>query len=138
MLLAAILFAHFVVAGYSGIQRYDPRERFTVPSSVLMTQRTMRSRMKNQIVPGCPEIAKQRGIHDKVTLSLNVDEKGHVTGAEIISGNPVFEDAAIEAGKRLRFRPYFLGGEAVPTRGRITYGFRCFRTGEAVSLAPMQ
>jgi len=125
--LVAVLLAHLLVSGYSG-QRYDSRERFSVPpTSVHVNERVMRGRVTNRVVPPCPKTASQEGIEGKITLSLNVDEKGRVATAEMIFGKPIFQNVAVQAGRRLRFRPYYLNGEAVPMTGRITYVLNCRR-----------
>jgi TonB family protein len=120
-------------------QQFDPRERIEVPDRVHLSQRTMRSLLKNQVVPDYPKDAKRKGIQGTVVLFLAVDERGHVSETEVISGHPLLAASAVEAAKRLRFRPYYLNGEAVECQGQVSYLFTCSPKGAAhVALAPIR
>src|SRR5215468_3618962 len=70
-------------------QQFDPRERIEEPDRVHLSQRTMRSLLKNQAVPDYPKDAKRKGIQGTVVLFLAVDEKGRVSRTKVISGHPL-------------------------------------------------
>jgi TonB family protein len=138
-MLAVALFACSLIAGHLGVQQFDPRERFEVPARVRLSQRVMRSLMKNQVVPNYPKDARRKRIQGMVVLVLAVDEKGRVSNTKVVSGDPLLATNTVEAVKRLRFRPYYLNGEAVATEAQISYLFKCSPTGSAtVNLAPLQ
>jgi TonB family protein len=66
--------------------------------------------------PEYPEIAKRAGAEGKVYLQLLVDVDGRVMRVEIAksSGNPVLDEAAVEAAKQVLFTPAIApGGKAV-------------------------
>jgi TonB family protein len=120
-------------------QQFDPRERIEEPHRVHLSERVMRSLLKNQAVPDYPNDARRKGIRGTVVLFLAVDEKGRVPSAKVASGDPFLATSAVEAAKRLRFRPYYLNGEAVEIDGRISYLFKYFpNDGGTVSLAPIR
>ena len=139
-MFAVLLFAFSLIAGHLGThQQFDPRERFEVPARVRLSQRVMRSLMENQVVPNYPKDARKKRIHGTVILMLAVDEKGRVSGAEVIAGDPLLATSTVEAVKKVHFRPYYLNGEAVATEGQISYLFKCLPKGRAtVSLVPLQ
>ena len=120
-------------------QQFDPRERTEEPDRVRLSQRMMRSLLKNQVVPDYPKDAKREGIEGTVVLFLDVDEKGSVLRIKVISGHPLLAVSAVEAAKRLRFRPYNLNGEAVESDGQVSYLFKCSPKGAAhVTLDPIR
>ena len=138
LLLVVALLICSLNATYPG-QQFDPRERIEVPGRVHLSQRTMRSLLKNQVVPDYPKDAKRKGIQGTVVLFLAVDEKGHVSRTKVISGHPLLAASAVEAAKRLRFRPYYLYDEAVESEGPISYLFKCSpKVAVHVSLAPIR
>ena len=120
-------------------QQFDPRERIEVPDRVHLSQRTMRRLLKNQVVPDYPKDAKRKGIQGTVVLFLAVDKRGRVSETKVISGHPLLAASAVEAAKRLRFRPYNLNGEAVESDGQVSYLFKCSPKGAAhVTLDPIR
>jgi TonB family protein len=135
----AILLASSLIAGHLGTQRFDPRERYEAPARVRVSQGVMRTLMRNQAVPNYPQEAKRKGIQGIVLLSLAVDEKGYPSDIKVVSGHPLLVPITVEAVKRLRFRPYYLNGEAVPIQGYVSYMFKCPPNDRAtVSLGPSQ
>jgi protein TonB len=53
-----------------------------------------------------------------------VSATGEVAQTKIVSGDPVFATAAIEAVRWWRYAPYLLNGHAVPVETTITVDFR--------------
>ena len=74
-----------------------------------------------------PSLARRRGVEADVIASVLVNADGTVSDIRVISCSAEgygFEDAAVEALRRFRFRPATRGGEGVSTRIRYTYRFR--------------
>jgi TonB family protein len=73
--------------------------------------------------PAYPEAAKAEGIQGEVTLELEISETGEVTDA-VVTGpaGHGFDEAALEAARRLRFSPAEIDGAPAPVR--IEYRFR--------------
>jgi TonB family protein len=95
--------------------------------------------MKNEATPSYPEDARSKAIQGVVVSLLSVDAEGRVSYAKVVSGDPALARATVQAVKRLRFRPYYLNGEAVPFEGQISYLFKCSAEGSAsVGLAPIK
>lgn len=135
-MFAALLLAFSLIAGLA-TQHFDPRERFEVPASVRVGQRVMRSLMLNHVTPNYPREGKRKSIEGTVLLTLALDEKGRASDIRVVSGDPLLVPIAVEAAKRLRFRPYYLNGEAVPVQGYVSYVFQLLPGGRAsVSLGP--
>lgn len=75
--------------------------------------------------PQYPPGALMRGIRGHVTVSFVVDGNGLVEQVDVLEADPegVFEEAAVQAVQRWRFRPYRRDGQAlrVMTRTRIVF-----------------
>lgn len=138
-MFAALLFATSLIAGQLGPQWLEPRERYDPPATVQVSQGVMRSLMLNHVAPNYPREARKKGIGGTVLLNVAVDEKGHTSDIKVVSGHPLLVPLALEAVKRLRFRPYRLNGNAVPIEGYVSYVFQILPHGKAsVSLGPAQ
>ena len=76
---------------------------------------------------GKPEIPYPAGASGdaSVTLELDVDKQGHVTGVRVLrSGGAPFDDAAMQAAREFRFEPGRYQGEPVPFQVTYTHHFR--------------
>ena len=134
-----VLLTCTLTAGHLAAQQFDPRERVEVPDHLQLSQPVLRSLLKNQVTPSYPEEARSKGIQGVVVTLLSVDAEGRVSSAKVVSGDPLLARVTIQAVRRLRFRPYYQMGEAVPFEGQISYLFQCPPHGSAlVSLEPIQ
>jgi TonB family protein len=64
----------------------------------------------DKVDPIYPERALQSAVSSKITLKINVNEEGLVSNAQIITGQPLFNDAATTAVKQWKFHPSMLSG----------------------------
>lgn len=71
-----------------------------------------------------PEALREKGASGEVELQLLIDESGKVAEASVArGGEPLFEAAALEAARRLVFRPARMGGAPVAVRLSFLYRF---------------
>lgn len=73
--------------------------------------------------PAYPPIAKAARVQGSVTVQVVVDEEGKVIAAQVISGHPLLQAAAVKAARELRLAPVLLGTKPVKVAGVITYNF---------------
>jgi TonB family protein len=124
------------VANQLWAQQFDPRERFEVSDRVRLSQRTLSSLLANGVLPSYPVDAQSKEVQGMVVLMLHIEKDGRVSSVAVVSGDSLLAPSAVEAAKRLRFRPYYLDGAAVPTEGQITYLYAIVPgKGTTVSLA---
>lgn len=136
-MFVALLLASSLIAGQLGTQWFEPRERYETPVPVQVNQSGMRSMMLNHVAPNYPREAKRKAIQGTVLLNVAVDEKGRVSDLKVVSGHPLLVPIAVEAAKRLRFRPFSLDGKSLPIQGYVSYVFQILPSGKArVSLGP--
>jgi TonB family protein len=75
------------------------------------------------IPPAYPVLARQAHVQGNVVLSADISKEGVVETLTVISGNPLLIQAALNAAKQWRFKPYVLNGEAVAVNTQIVVGF---------------
>lgn len=74
--------------------------------------------------PEYPEALKREGGTGVVAVTIVIDEKGAVTSAAVAkSSNSGFNDAALEAVKKWKFKPAQKDGEKVKVRVTIPISF---------------
>jgi protein TonB len=86
-------------------------------------------------LPSYPVDAQREGIQGKVTLLLDIERDGRVSRVVALSGHSLLAPSALVAAKRLRFKPYYLDDESVPSKGQIIYLYAIVRgNGATVTL----
>jgi len=70
-----------------------------------------------------PEEAKEEGLHGDVSVLVDVDAAGGVTGARVESGLDVFHAAALEAALRLEFEAGVRDGAPTAMTTRVWFHF---------------
>ena len=78
-------------------------------------------RPKLPVQPQYPSSLKKKGVEGRVLIELVVDSKGAVVSAKVksTSGHKAFDDAALKAAKRTKFKPAIRGGK--PVKAKVIY-----------------
>ena len=79
------------------------------------------------VAPKYPPEAGRARIEGMVVLLAVIGKDGTVKDVRVESGLPVLAEAAIEAVKQWRYRPYLLNGEPVEVDSQITINFTLSR-----------
>lgn len=74
----------------------------------------------HRVEPRYPAIPLQLRKEGVVELRAIIGTDGTIHSLEVLSGNPLFIDATINAVRQWRYRPTLLNGEAVEVETRIT------------------
>jgi protein TonB len=78
-----------------------------------------------QVQPEYPEKAKKAKLEGRVIVAAVVDENGDVIQASIhYSTNPIFNEAALEAAKKMKFKPGRLKDIPVKVKVLIPFVFK--------------
>ena len=75
------------------------------------------------VQPGYPMLARQMRVQGSVILQALIGRDGMIQDLHVISGPPILANAAEEAVRQWRFKPHYLGNEAVETQAKITVNF---------------
>ena len=95
------------------------------PSPTPVIEETTRPpTVKSYAEPAYPDEERRQNRGGVVTLKLQVAADGSVTDAAVETGlSPAFDQAALEAGRRLQFHPALEAGQPAPTVLRFEYRF---------------
>ena len=71
-----------------------------------------------------PAIAKARNISGAVVVQFKVGKDGKVSNLQLISGLPIFRDAAFEAASKCQFKPAKLNGQPIDQVTQMKFNFQ--------------
>jgi peptidyl-prolyl cis-trans isomerase A (cyclophilin A) len=77
----------------------------------------------SKVPPVYPIDAKQAGVSGTVVLSAIIGRDGTIEELQVISGQDLLRQAALDAVRQWRYRPYLLNGEPVEVRTTINVVF---------------
>lgn len=107
--------------GFSDIPRHppppEPKEPLRVGGIV------QASRLVHRVEPEYPDLARRARVQGMVLLQVTVDERGLVSGVDVIRGHPLLTQAAVDAVSQWRYSPTLLNEEPVPVIATVTVNF---------------
>ena len=75
-------------------------------------------------IPTYPVIAKTMGVQGTVVLAATISKAGTIENLRVVSGPVVLQQAALDAVKTWRYRPYMLDGQPVEVETSVNVVFR--------------
>src|SRR5581483_9491773 len=93
------------------------------PQRVRVSQGVSEGLLVHQVRPTYPPLARAARIQGAVVLQAVIGKDGTIQNLRLVSGHPMLTQAAIEAVKQWRYKPYFLNGEPVEVDTQITVNF---------------
>jgi len=97
------------------------------PKRVHVPARIAEANLVYEVAPEYPPEAGRARIEGTVVLLAVIGKDGAVEDVRVKSGLPMLTQAAIEAVKQWRYRPYLLNGEPVEIDSQITISFNLSR-----------
>ena len=79
--------------------------------------------LAHPVDPNYPLLAREMKVQGAVVLDALIGRDGTIQNLKIVSGPTILANAAMEAVRQWRFKPYYQAGEAVETAARITVNF---------------
>src|SRR5204863_2793737 len=70
-----------------------------------------------------PPLAKAARVNDFVSIEIVVDTRGALKGFKILHGHPLLNEAAMEAIRPLKFKPFLVNDQPVEVVTSITVNF---------------
>jgi TonB family protein len=78
----------------------------------------------HRVEPQYPESALTRKVQGKVVLKIRIQPDGAVDDVQLVSGDPLLAQAAINAVMQWKFKPETANGELAETQTQVTLNFR--------------
>jgi protein TonB len=78
----------------------------------------------HRVHPTYPKQARARKLHGTVVLQAIVNKQGKVDSLQLISGDPMLAQAAADAVKQWRYKPYSHNGEPTDFQTRVSVEFK--------------
>jgi periplasmic protein TonB len=97
------------------------------PSTVHLPSKLVEGFLIYKNVPAYPIIAKTAGIQGTVVLQATISKTGTIENLRVIAGSPMLQQAAIDAVKTWRYRPYLLNDQAVEVETTVSVIFKLER-----------
>jgi protein TonB len=85
--------------------------------------RVMEGNLIRRVQPEYPALAKQARIQGTVVLRAVIDREGTIQDLQVISGHPLLVQAAVNAVRLWRYRPYYLNDQPVEVETQVTVNF---------------
>jgi protein TonB len=95
-----------------------PAELFEVPEDYADDQ------VVHRVHPLYPKVARARKLQGPVVLQAIIDKQGKVDSLQLVSGDPLLAQAAADAVKQWRYKPYSHNGDPVEFQTRVTVDFK--------------
>ena len=97
--------------------------KVATPQKVRVSQGVLDGNLIRQVKPVYPQIAKAARVQGSVVLAATISKEGNIENLRLVNGHPMLTQAAIEAVKQWRYKPYMLNGEPVEVETQITVNF---------------
>jgi protein TonB len=100
----------------------------STPTPVLQTmsvsQGVSQGLLLRKVQPGYPSNALRLHIEGPVQLRATISKNGNISAVKILSGDPQLAQAAVEAVKQWKYKPYLLNGQPVEIETQVTINFK--------------
>jgi TonB family protein len=100
------------------LNKAEVRTKIFVPASALLHYAIA------QPPPAYPSVARLQRVEGDVLLQALVDERGRVEDVTVVNGPGPLRNAAIDALRNWRFKPYLLDGHPVAVRTFVDFHFK--------------
>ena len=110
------------VAVFSG-SRNQPQVRHEPEHAVRVSGAIVAGLLMRKTVPAYPELAKAMRQEGTVVLAATISKQGAIENLRVVSGPAALQQAALDAVKTWRYRPYLLGGDPVEVETTVNVIF---------------
>src|SRR5258706_9244996 len=79
--------------------------------------------IEKKVLASYPQKAGANSVEGTVVLNVLISEAGAVNEATVVSGDPGLAQAAIDAIKQWKYKPYTVDGKPLPVETQVRFGF---------------
>lgn len=100
-----------------------PPPKVATPKKLRVSSGVATGHLLRRIEPTYPAMAKIAHIRGDVVLAATISKTGVIENLHVVSGHPILAQAAMDAVKQWRYRPYLLNGEPVEVETTVKVTF---------------
>ncbi len=93
------------------------------PTSLKLSSGVMAGHLLTNSFPQYPSIARAARVQGVVVLQATISKGGSIENLRVISGPPMLQQAALDAVRSWRYKPYLLNGEPIEVETTINVVF---------------
>src|SRR5262249_28307649 len=93
------------------------------PQRVRISSGVANGQLISQPKPIYPVIARNNRIAGTVILKALISKSGNIENLQVVSGHPMLTQAALDAVRQWKYRPYILNGEPVEVETTVQVNF---------------
>jgi protein TonB len=90
---------------------------------VRVSQGVSVGRLMNKVEPVYPPLARTARVQGQVVLTAIISKDGAIQDLRVLSGHPLLVQAALDAVRQWRYKPYLLNGQPVEVETTVTVNF---------------
>jgi TonB family protein len=109
-----------------GVARGDDASampRVATPQRIRVSQGISAGLLISKVNPDYPPEARKARIEGTVLLRILIDKEGNVTSVKLIGGHPLLADAAIDAVKQWKYKPFLLNTQPIEVDTEVVVNF---------------
>ena len=95
-----------------------------LPKHVRVSSGVTAGLLIKKVVPKYPKQARKKHIEGVVVMAAKISKNGDIVDLSVISGDPLLTQAATDAVKQWKYRPYLLQGQPVEVETQIQVNFQ--------------
>jgi protein TonB len=97
--------------------------KVAAPQRVRVSSGVSSGLLVRKVQPVYPPLARQARIQGKVLLQAVISKDGSIENLRLINGHPMLTQAAMDAVKQWKYKPYLLNGEPVEVETQVEVNF---------------
>jgi protein TonB len=97
--------------------------KVAIPQKVRVSSGVAQGNLIHNVKPPYPPLARQARVQGMVVIQAVIGKDGTIQNLRVVSGHPMLAQAALEAVKQWRYKPYYLNGEPVDVDTTINVNF---------------
>ncbi len=98
--------------------------KLVAPQRVRVSQGVSEGLLTHKVMPEYPAVAKQARVQGQVLLQALISKDGKIENVQVVSGPPMLAQAAVNAVRQWRYKPYMLNGQPTEVETMITVNFK--------------
>jgi TonB family protein len=108
----------------SRLEEWSLRMREAIAGRIPVNAEDQTKKLISDVMPKYPPRARREGIEGIVWLEVNIDREGRVEEINVIEGNELLVQAAVEAVRQWRYAPTYVGEKPVAVTTVVRLSFK--------------